>query len=271
MAAPLALALLLGGSAQAGAWTQPQGAYYVKIWDRSLIGPYGALSDGTLARVPFYQDHALNAYGELGLTDALTLSAYATPLGYARQEKGTLYLGTAWVGLRRALLRERWRLAVEARVGGAPEAGIIGEGTAEGEPWLYRPAEGSLRGELELQLGRGLGRGWLVGSAGLVYLSAPDLDPGISGSLQVGRPFGEVQGAITLTLWQPFGPIDVTNVSGAGETAYVGLVPEIAWWVDPSWALGLGVGGALYAHANAATPYLSLSVHHKGQRDNEAP
>ncbi len=267
MRAAIGLTLLLSGTAQAGAWTQPRGAYYAKIWDRTLLSPYGILADGAIEEVPFFQDHALNAYAELGLSDQLTLTGFTNPLGFAAQDTSALYVGTSWVGLRQSLLRGTWRLAVEGRLGGALEARTVGSGTAaSGEDWVYRPSEGAARGELELQLGRGLGQGWFVASAGLVAFTGQDLDPTITGMAQVGRPFGALQPSVTLTVWQTLGEITETNIAGAGQTAYVGLMPELAWWLREGWALGLGVGGALQARANAAAPSLSVSLHHRGQR-----
>ena len=35
------LALLILHSAHAGGWTQPEGAHYLKVWSRTLVGNLG--------------------------------------------------------------------------------------------------------------------------------------------------------------------------------------------------------------------------------------
>jgi hypothetical protein len=94
---PLAALIALTGAAQAGGWTQPEGAYYAKVWGRLLKGGKGYLANGESAELflrppggeaveaPFL-DTSLNVYAEYGLLDGTTLLASAVPYGRAKVE-----------------------------------------------------------------------------------------------------------------------------------------------------------------------------------------
>ncbi len=268
-----AAALVAGAAdAHAGGWTQPTGALYLKLWERSLFGDRAYLADGSSAEVPeTFVDQALNLYLEYGLTDALTLVAFGSPVGYAAYgDESAVYVGPLAAGLRYGLPLGRARVAVEAHYGYAPDVGTdsLGGGVVDGEPFAYVPTVETHRVEGELQLGVPLSFGWTTASAGYRWLSHDDLDPVLYGFAQLGW---QASAAWVLdlhfNLHEPSGvDIEATNVAGAGQTRYLGFGVGASWWFAQRWALALGFEGVAYAQSNAATPTLTVGVEYSSTR-----
>ena len=273
VASILAVAMLLASpGARAGGWTQPEGAHYLKVWTRTLLGQVGDgqvfFADGELRKIADdYEDHALNVYGELGLTDAWTLILAATPAGRASVgDRRATYIGQLGAGIRRALATGDLKVAAEARYRWAPDVGakVLASGLAEGRPWLYQATVPSHFLEAELQLGHGLPWGWVAANAGFAQATSEDIGGAIKAGGQLGYsgPAGLV-GDLRLGVVEPVDDIDATNASGAGRSRYLGVGLGLSWWFSKRWAVSLGVGSALYAASNAGTLSLELGLEHR--------
>jgi hypothetical protein len=265
----LALALLLSPlEALAWGWSQPRGAHYLKVWNRSLLGSRAYFADGTARALPSgFGDHQLNYYFEYGLTDRLTLVSHGSPIGYSvHNGDSAAYTGPLQIGARYGLLQGTWNFAVEAHGGYTPPVGerALGVGAVEGRPFTYVPTveTGLLDGEL--QLGRGIGRGWITAHAGFRWFSRSGLDPVVFGGVQGGYTFAfGLQVSLSVQTHQPIGAVTVTNATGAGQTRYVGFGLDLSYWVTPHWSVTAGVGGVLLAESNAATLPILIGFEHR--------
>jgi hypothetical protein len=266
-------ALLLGltttlafapGQAEAG-WTQPAGSFYFKIWDQLLIGRRVHLATGgtsSLGRT--YQDHGLRYYFELGVTDDLTAVVRGNPLGFAKLgDESTLYSGMLALGVRYAILRDPLPISIEAHYGYAPPLGDgpLGSGIVDGQPWVYLPTIERHQAGGELLAGYALSWGWLKGGTGLRFASAEGIDPVFSAQAGIGArsSFG-LTGELVFSLHHPLGEIRVVDVTGVGQTRYVGFNLSLSWWLSDHFAVNIGGGGAFYVRSNAATPSFSVGI-----------
>ncbi len=246
---------LLAVSAHAAGWTQPAGGWFVKAGYRAVPGAGARLADGSFAETRPFVDHAAQVYAELGVTDAWTAVLTGAPLGYAVYDaQATLYTGPTLVGLRRALGTGAVRTAAELRIGGAPPVGAVDLDPTEG---LYQPtvAGGLIDGEL--QLGTSLGDGWLSLSAGVRGHTA--LHPAALGMAQVGRAWDHLVLDVHVPVHWSFA-VDTVNVTGAGDTQYVGLGLGLSWWFGERAGVQTGFDGGPVARANAAAPSLPLAL-----------
>lgn len=266
----LLLAMVLAPSqARAWGWTQPRGAHYLRTWVRGLVGTRGYLASGAARPLGgTFVDLGLHAYLEYGLTDEWTFIALGRPVGWAQFEgRAAVYTGEYVVGLRRALVRGAWNVAVEVRYGLTPPVGDtpLGAGVIDGAAWRYTPTVESHQFTGELQWGRGLGRvGWITGFVGARYNTAPSLRAVFSAGVQAGArfDFGLLVAASVLTS-VPFASFTESDVSGAGNTRFVGWGVDVSYAVTPRWALTAGVGGAFLAEGNAAALPFLLGVEHR--------
>ncbi|MEZ4470369.1 MAG: hypothetical protein R3F60_06125 [bacterium] len=113
-------------------------------------------------------------------------------------------------------------------------------------------------------MGQPLGFGWLAVSGGVRVSGRTGIDPAIVGSAQVGwQATDAVQLDFHLNLHEPMGEVEVTNVTGAGQTRYLGFGVGVSWWFSPVWALASGFEGVAYARSNAATPTVTLGIEHR--------
>ena len=264
----LLLACSVGTSAVAGPWTQPKGDTYTKIAKRSVWGTGSAFAaDGrVVSDLPGYVDARLEGYFEGGLSDTLTAIAFASPVGIARYNgASTAYVGPIGVGARQALVRQRYVVAVEARYSYAPRVGNGPLGAAfqtpERQLFEYLPTIEDHTGDVALALGRSTRWGWWWTSAGTRLHTADGVDHAVVATGQLGFPIAprwSVDGRFDFV--QPFGEVVVNNISGVGQTAYLGWTLTASFDLDEAMALVFGLGGAFYARANAATPALHFGV-----------
>jgi hypothetical protein len=266
------LGVLLGTmpAAQAAGWTQAEGAFYAKAWSRAIMGSGMITAQGENVKLgDAYRDVGLNLYGEYGLTSALTLVGFAQPFGIAGFGEGDnqTYVGALGGGVRLGHALGRLQLAAELRYGYAPDVGTdpVGVGVAEDVPFVLVPTVNTHRVDAELQAGMGLPFGWWSASAGVRTFSAEGLDPTIIGFAQLGwqiNPRWVLD--LHLNLNQPTGDVVITNVLGAGQTAYLGVGVSATWWFVDQLGLHLGVEGVARAESNAATPSLTLGLEARG-------
>jgi hypothetical protein len=264
---PLFLLLILAISQDARAgWVQPPGAYYLKIWDRTLIGDRVFDLDGERPELPeSYQDHALNLYAEYGVTEELTVLFHGSPIGYSSiGDESTVYSGLNWFGLRHALLRGTVPLALELKYGYSPPLGDgpLAEGTLAGARFVYRPTFEQHLGRAQLSAGWGSSSVWVKTAAAAILSSADDIDPALEAALAVGwrSSFG-LAATIDLLLHVPVRDPRVIDVTGFGNTRYLGVELTLAWWLNENVAINVAAGGApALTTSNAATPALSFGV-----------
>jgi hypothetical protein len=262
--AALALVLLIPATADAKAWTQPEGDTYAKVWLRGIFGSDAFLADGTIADSESYQDVSLRHYVEYGLTDDWTLLTYGAPAGLASYgNNSSAYVGPLALGVRRGFIDGPVQLAAEAHYGYAPRAGdkdLAPQGALES----YRPAVETHFGVGELQVGYGLGWGWMVASAGFQWNSAEEVDSAVIGFSQLGVKLTETWIVEAhSSIYEPLGDVEETNVSGVGQTRYLGFGVGVSWWVTEAFGLNAGIDGAVYAESNAAAPSFSLGMEGK--------
>ena len=265
--------LLVPGTADAGGWTQPKGEYYLKVWDRTLVGTRAYLSTGlrdTQRGLPRYQDHQLNVYFEYGIIDQLTLVAVATPVGWASMAgNSTAYIGPIVAGLRWGFFQKKVKLALEGHYGYAPGVGdgllfdmTFPQGGGVQERIIYKAAIENHRGELQFQLGHGFSFGsWITAHVGVRFNSNDTIDTALTGFVQYGHKFKRpwvLEGHITVR--EPFGDVVLTNIPGVGQTRYMGVGLSPSYWFTEHVAIMVGVDGVFYASSNAATPSIMLGV-----------
>lgn len=254
--------------AKAGGWTQEPGHFYLKLWDRSLIRGSGGYVGDTLFQsetVPAFSDHQLNLYGEIGVHERVTLVTALTPFGHAEiNGESTSYVGPLIFGARIGLLRGTTPLAVEVHYGYSPSVGdeLLYDVTQVGSDGVerritYQPAVENHRVEVQLQMGHGFRvretGAWFTASLGTRANS--DYSSALTAFAQVGFQPWRFTLDFHVGLYEPFGDtIRVTNISGAGNTRYLGAGIGVAFALTENIGLTFGAEGVLYASSNAATP-----------------
>lgn len=261
------LALVLTGFpfslALAAGWTQPPERFYLKVWNRTLVGTRAFTAGGETAELPdAYQDHQVNLYGEYGLTERWTLTLSAMPFGFSAYDATRrAYFGGASLGARYQLFRGAWVAALGVDAGGRSSSGDpLFRGPAEGgEAVVIDPVVGSAYGSARLEAGYGLPFGWLSGHAGARFFTRADLDPALFGGAQLGWKVGAgFVVDLRVSGYFSFGDLRPINVLGGGQTRYLGFGLGASWWFVDRAAVTVSVGGVFLAAANAATPSLNF-------------
>ncbi len=271
IAGPLtAFVVMVSGPAYASGFTQSEGGYYVKAWSRSLIGDKAFDTGGELVDLPeSFSDHALNFYGEYGLTREVTLLMNVVPFGYSSfGDTSTLYAGTLALGVRHALWTGSQPLAVEVRAGGRPSVGddVLASGALDTGPYVVRATLPTLFFDVELQAAASMPYGmWVSAAAGARMHSREGLSPALMSSLQFGwsSSFGLVLDLHAQAYFSVQRP-DVIDVLGVGQTDYIGLGVGAAYWITDGFGVTLGADTAPLARANAGTVPLQIGVQLKG-------
>jgi len=246
--------------AHAGAWTQPSGECYAKIWSAGLFGAAAfGIDDTTFDTAPF-KDVAINHYVECGVTPKWTVITSGEPLGWAQYDKeSAFYTGRLGVGVRRGFLDGPFKLALEADWA---HQGLVGEDElAVGEAFSFQPVRRSHTARAGASIGTGSSHWWITADAGFRYFSSTGLSHAIVGQLQVGwKPVPTWILDLHLPLHLQTRPIEINNISGAGNTNYLGLGLGVSWWFHESIAINAGVDGVIFARANAATPSIQFGI-----------
>ncbi len=251
--------------AYAGGFTQHEGGYYVKVWDRTLFGDQAFDLNGDLVESAKFQDHQLNVYAEYGFSNDLTLVGFFTPFGYSKyDDRSTLYAGTFALGIRHALLDGRQPLALEVRAGGRPAIGdgALAEGGFVTGPFVYRATLPTLFLDVELQAAASFGYGiWMSASAGARQHTRSGIGPALLGGLQLGMAtsFGLVVDLHAQTYFSVQRP-DVIDVLGVGRTDYIGVGLGLAYWITDHIGVTLGVDSAPVSRSNAGAAPLQLGL-----------
>jgi hypothetical protein len=267
-------ALALPSPAAAGGWVQKEGGFYGKLTSRLLIGDAAYGSGGESVPVPTYLDSQLNLYLEVGVHERVTVVGLLTPYGRARVdgEDSAHYLGPFVAGARVGLVTEGpTRVAVEAHYGYAPPAigtdrlldstFVDDEGITR--PLVYRPAVETHRVELQGQVGRGFSiretSAWVTGSLGVRFNSG--FEHALTGYGQVGVQPWRFRFDFHVSLYEPFfQAVEVANVSGVGNTRYLGAGIGIAFALSDHVGLTLDADGVFYAQSNARTPSFAFGI-----------
>lgn len=256
--------------AHAGGWVQAPGAYYLKVWDRALIGSGVYRADGETFTGPSYMDHQVSVYAEAGVTEELTLLAALTPFGRARVDgRTTTYMGPMVVGTRLGLLRGSVPLALEFHYGVEPGVGrtLYEVEDAENGVVRYDPSVFNHRTELQLQVGRGFrirqSNAWFSASLGARINT--EYREALTAFVQVGVMPGRFVMDLHFQAYEPFfAELEETNIAGVGDTRYLGFGLSVGVRLTDHVGLSLGFEGVLYAQSNAATPSLLLALEAKG-------
>ncbi len=264
----LSLVLALPGAALALApagGVQPAGQTYLKLWDRVLIGSRAYTTAGDAVDLGArYQDHALRLYLEHGLTERITAIVDATPLGIASfGDETTAYAGLVAIGLRLGLAEGPLPLALEVRYGYAPPLGDapVAAGEVAGQAYRYQPALERHVGAAELQLGWRLDWFWTRASAGTTFVAGADLDPFFEAALRAGFVSAVgIAGDVGIVLHAPFRDPEVIDVTGVGDTRFVGLVAGVSYALTDHVALRVDLGLTPYGESSAASPSLGVGV-----------
>lgn len=252
------LTAMLPSTAAAGGWTQPDGAGYAKVWASGLFGSDAFGLDGTGVGTQSYRLITLSAYGEYGITDDLTAVGIITPIGSAVYgDRSNTFVGSMLAGIRQRFVDGPVQIAVEVRAGGSP--GIGAKDLAAEDDFEFRPTVQTGQLDSEMQVGIGLPFGWFAASFGPRWNSA--IDNELIGFAQVGvGPFGGFVADLHTTFNEPLRELEVLNVSGAGNTRYLGYGVGLSWWATQTVGFHIGADGAVYAQSNAATAPLQVGV-----------
>ncbi|MFT5585094.1 MAG: hypothetical protein ACI9VR_002682 [Cognaticolwellia sp.] len=251
----------------AGGWTQEPGDYYVKIWGRSLLGTgvFGPALGEIDQLEERYQDHQLQSYGELGVTERLTWVGYAVPVGHARYgDQGNTYVGPLSTGVRVQLFRsDALALSAQAMLGGRVPFGekALFEGEVNGQQMVVRPTLATGQADAELQLGIARPKGWMSFHAGARGFTGDHYLPAVTGYAQFGwTPKDHLVFDLHLPIYRSFGAIDEVDVLGVTNTSYLGFGLSGSVWLSEHLAVTGSFEGAALAVSNAATPSLNLGI-----------
>lgn len=263
----LVLLAALAAPAHGGAWTQEQGSAYGKVVGRFLVGDEAFDLDGDHMKVAPYRDANVSVYAEYGIRDSWTALVTSTPVGACIYGNAAgAYMGPTAAGLRYGLAKGPTRVAVESRLGKSQafDGGDLALSNTSGEGpdgVSFIPAIATTFVDGEIQVGRGFGRFWGVGSVGLRWHSNPDLGSVVIGFWQVGAtlPAGFVLD-LHGTAWLPRSPVQSINVYGVGQTAYLGVGAAASWWFSERIGVHVGSEAVFWAVANAATPTMIIGL-----------
>ncbi len=266
--AALSVALLvLSGPAHAGGWTQEPGDYYVKVWGRSLVGTgvFGAELGEVSQLEARYQDHQLQSYGELGVTERLTWVGYAVPVGHARYgDQGGSYVGPLSTGVRVQLMRsDALALSVQGMVGGRPPLGqdAVLDQEIDGQQIVVRPTLATGQGDAELQLGVARRKGWWSFHAGARGFTNGAYLPALTGYAQFGwTPKEHLVFDLHFPIYRSIGTVDEIDVLGVTNTSYLGFGLTSSIWLNEHLAVTGSFEGAALAVSNAGTPSLNVGI-----------
>jgi hypothetical protein len=257
---------LLSADTFASGWVQPEGSRYIKIWNRTIAGNQGSAPEATgddFIETENYVATEIKIYAEQGLTNRLTVFSSLTPLGYASSHLGaTQYIGPLGVGGRFGVLQGDWNLAVQAA--GSWESGlgkknILNQSYTDKQNQqriaVFNPVVENTSGQMTLNLGKGFNWGWLNLGGGFQLNSSSDMDSVMLGSMQLGWNINKTyQFTFASFLHLPTGDVENPNISGAGQTEYVGVSLGLRIAVSETMGFHLGLEGAPHMKSNSATP-----------------
>jgi hypothetical protein len=279
----LALALLSPTVAHAGPWTQPAGEAYLKVWLKYLYG-FGFQLEGQTFDYGPYHELFLNAYGEVGLVDGLTLTAHVPLLQmHLLRDPVTGSLGDHFtfgdsaLGLRARVLRVD-RFVASAEVGVRLPFGRTGPQQRVLENADGFPEIGALQigaGAFDVSAGAGVGYGWDHGyvAGGAAYvLRTEGFDHVLTWTAEGGGTVDEVWGLrVRLTgyhsLGVTIGPAAPGHRSPSGignGTNYMGFALEADRRVGDDLWVGLTLEGGLGAlNRQTGGPVVSVYLAHR--------
>lgn len=260
----LSLLALTAAEARAG-WVQPAGSYYLKAWNRTVAGDRVFLPNGEIEPLGFtYQQHVLNVYAELGVTADTTVIVNASPFGLASAGDNWLpFSGITSLALRFSLAKGTVPLALELGYGYSPNISgdFVREGMLGTNYFVFRPAFEQHLGRGHLFAGYAVDNFWFKTGAGAVFSSSEEIDPAVEALLSIGlnTSFGldvALHGVLHLPTHRP----RFIDVTGVGNTRYLGVDLTVSYWFSDHFAVSAGLGTAPFAESNAAAPALSLGV-----------
>lgn len=223
------LLVLLAVPASAGPWTQPRGDSYCRfsfsyLYTRTEFDARGEevpiLTSNPLVRSAAYREVAVSSYVEYGVRDRLTLVAslpfkiltsqrteLSTDASLVREVDVTnAGLADLWVGVRRAIHRGRFPVAVE--IGGKAPLGY------DRTPDNFGPALGTGYADAEFAALAGFGARSVYASTRVAYrVLGGDLDNAVGFALEAGGHHERVFAQFLFEAWRSTGEIRELDVS----------------------------------------------------------
>ncbi len=258
----------------AGGWTQKAGGGYAKTWvrwqaaDGFLNGHHNSLSD--IRNIDDYNEIFLNAYGEYGLTDRLTLLAH-WPLITGFLMSGInrySYIGTGDItlGLKYGLVRQQWVLALQLATTAPLAESTVRRPFKDADTGetigALRVGAGVWDVEPRLQTGIAFNNGHLGAEVGY-RLRSNGFHPVLSWMVEAGQRFSEtLYGTLRMVDVRPVGtttaPLD-NSTSGIGNgTSYTGFSMELDWKQNRSFSVGFVLEGAVRYSRQAGGPVFNV-------------
>jgi hypothetical protein len=264
-------------NAAASPWTPAPGHGYAKLWLKWLPG-FG-YHDGAGETIDYgaYHEVFLNAYGELGVAEGVSIWLHAPlvqtfVLGDPRPGGETDVI----VGPGDPTLGARWRFLRAGRLVGSvdvgvgvpfatsrPQAAVFASDAAHAEIAQLRIGSGVFRGQGGFSLGYGWDKIYASGSVAYVLRSG-GWDDVLTWSAELGARFSRAwSGRVRASGWHPLVPGDAPRTespSGINNgTGYLGVGLEGEWQFVPRWFLGLTLeGGLVYVRRQTGGPVISV-------------
>jgi hypothetical protein len=131
----------------------------------------------------------------------------------------------------------------------------------EGASFVFRPSFEQHVWRMDLSAGFASGIFWSKGALGAILSSGEDIDPALEAQLGSGfrTSFG-LAVALDAVVHAPARSPRIIDVTGVGNTRYVGLDLGLAWWLLDHLAVSTSIGIAPSAASNAATPSLNFGL-----------
>jgi serine/threonine protein kinase len=133
-------------------------------------------------------------------------------------------------------------------------AGALGD-----QAYRYQPALERHVGTVELQVGTSWRALWAVARVGTTFVHGDGLDPALDAGLRLGFSTGfGLSGDGGVSVHEPFRDPTLIDVTGIGNTRYLGIDLGIGYALTDQVGLRVELGLAPYAESNAATPSLGV-------------
>lgn len=256
------LGMLACSSVASAQWVQGQDKVYGKVWASVLAGSKGFDVDGEVVDVEPFSIVSTRIYLEYGLAENFTLVGIAEPFAIASVEDGDssnsrAYVGPVIGGVRAAIRKGKIPVAIEFRGGGTGDRGDVNLAPADAG-YVFVPTRRGMVAEFDLQVGASFWQMWAQLRWGLGTNSSEDVSGYSMGQFQLGwsHPGSGIVVDIRSHMRLPLEDVEVMDVAGGGQTAYIGLGLGASWWFTKHMAVTVGFDGVVMAKSNAgAAPF----------------
>jgi len=260
-------------TAQAGGWPQPKGSYYFKISEWWIVSDQHFNNQGQIeANLVQYGYYATSLYGEYGFSNRLTglvhfpfLNYTYTQLPSTLQKQSIWRTGDADIGIKYGLNFNK-PIAWSASL-------ILGFPLGYNEGDALMTGDGEFNQALRLEGSGGFrlkkNEGWAGVYTGYNRRSGDFTDEMIFG-VEAGINTSNDRLTFTIRLDGIKAIGNDPNATSVNPQSlfsnykeYLGLSPEIALHMSPSWGITIGAGTAFYGKNIFASPSFAVGVFHK--------